>query len=75
MQSCITIHPNNELLAKIDDYRRARKEETGKAVFRETAIYELIHKAVDGFSPPAPLTDRLTRLEERVMFLESLASS
>ena len=75
MRNCVTIHPSDKLMAQVDAYRQASKEATGKAVFRETAIYELLQKALDGFSPPTPLADRLGRLEDRVMFLESLAGS
>ena len=59
-----------ELEDKLTAYRRQRKEETGKTLFRETAICELLRKALDGVEPPRPLADRVAELERRVEKLE-----
>ena len=52
------------------EYRKSRKTETGKLMFRESAITELLRIALTGFVPPMPLEDRLAALEERVKELE-----
>lgn len=52
------------------EYRKARKSHTGKMMFRETAIIELLETALTGFVPPMPLEDRLSALENRVKELE-----
>lgn len=52
-------------------YRKSRKAEIGKMMFRESAIIELLHIALTGFVPPKPLEDRLSELESRVTKLET----
>jgi len=55
-------------------YRSARKVETGKLLFRETAIVELLRVALAGFEPPVPTADRLAEIELRLEVLEAAAS-
>lgn len=55
---------------KLTQYRKSRKSETGKMIFRETAIVELLRKSLDGFEPPRPLESRLDEIERRLLALE-----
>ena len=59
-----------DLEARLLEYRKARKEETGKMMFRETAILELLRIALQDFSPPMPIEDRLREIEQRLAVLE-----
>ena len=52
------------------EYRKARKEQTGKMMFRETAIMELLQIALQDFSPPMPIEDRLRGIEQRLSVIE-----
>jgi hypothetical protein len=61
--------PKN-LESKLTAYRKARKAETGKMMFRETAILELLKIALEGYSPPMPLEDRLKAIEKRLTSIE-----
>lgn len=54
------------------EYRKARKDESGKMIFRETAIIELLRAALAGYQPPMPLEDRLKQIEDRLAMLESV---
>lgn len=56
---------------KIDDYRAARRAETGKVMMRTTAINELLLKALDGIEQPKPVSERLDDLEARLTVLET----
>ncbi len=51
-------------------YRKARKAETGKMMFRESAITELLRVALEGFQPPKPMEERLRAIEKRLTKLE-----
>lgn len=53
------------------EYRKSRKTETGKLMFLESAITELLRIALTGFVPPMPMEDRIAALESRVAQLES----
>lgn len=53
------------------EYRKSRKTETGKLMFRASAITELLRVALTGFVPPKPVEDRLSELESRVSKLEA----
>ena len=55
---------------RLIEYRKSRKSETGKMMFRETAIVELLQKALSGLEPPRPLDDRLCEIERRLYLLE-----
>ena len=52
------------------EYRKSRKSEIGRLMFRETAIVELLRKSLDGFEPPKPVEDRLDDIERRLYELE-----
>ena len=52
------------------EYRKARKEQTGKMIHRETAITELLQIALQDFSPPMPIEDRLRGIEQRLSVIE-----
>lgn len=56
--------------AKLKQYREERLKQTGKRPFRETAIEELLAKALDGYEPPMPLEDRLKAIEKKLYELE-----
>jgi len=56
---------------RLIEYRKSRRSETGKMMFRETAIVELLRKVLDGFDPPRPLENRLDEIERRLSSLES----
>lgn len=56
---------------KLDVYRKSRKEETGKTMFRETAVIELLRTALLNFQPAKPVEDRLDDIEKRLLRLES----
>ena len=58
---------------KLMEYRRSRKSETGKMMFRETAIIELLKTALMNFEPAKPVEDRLSDIECRLARLESSA--
>lgn len=58
---------------RLTEYRRSRKAETGKMPFRETAVIELLRKALDGFEPVRPIEDRLAEIENRLQRLEAEA--
>lgn len=60
----------NDLELRLTEYRRQRKAETGKLPFRDTAITELLRKALEGVEPPKPLTDRVDDIERRLRELE-----
>jgi hypothetical protein len=62
---------SKEIEDRLLEYRKARKSQTGKMMFCETAIIELLETALTGFVPPMPLGDRLAALEGRVKELES----
>jgi hypothetical protein len=51
-------------------YRKARTSDTGKLMFRETAIAELLRVALADFQPPKPVEDRLDDIEKRLRELE-----
>jgi hypothetical protein len=59
-----------DIEARLLEYRKARKEETGKMMFRETAICELLQIALQNYSPPMPIEDRLREIEQRLAVLE-----
>ena len=63
-----------ELPAKIekllDAYRKQRKAETGKLPFRQTAIEELLLKALIGIEQEKPVSDRLEDLRRKLLLLE-----
>jgi uncharacterized protein Yka (UPF0111/DUF47 family) len=59
-----------DLETKLDEYRRQRKEETGKRPFRYTAILELLKKALAGVEPEKPLTKRIEEIEDRLDLIE-----
>ena len=56
---------------KLSEYRKQRREETGKLPFRETAIAELLRKALTGVEPEKTLSDRISDLEHRISKIES----
>lgn len=58
-------------LAKLDEYRRAKKAETGKTVQRQTAINQLLESALEGVVPEMPLEQRVAELEKAVSGLLS----
>ena len=60
-----------DLESKLDEYRRHRKDETGKRPFRDTAIVELLRTALEGFVPQQPLSDRIAKIEDRLDLIES----
>ena len=60
-----------DLESKLDEYRRQRKDETGKRPFRDTAIVELLRTALEGFVPQQPLSDRIAKIEDRLDLIES----
>lgn len=51
-------------------YRKSRKSDTGKLMFRETAIIELMRMALTDFQPPKPVEERLNDIERRLHELE-----
>lgn len=55
---------------KLKQYREERFKQTGKRPFRETAIAELLAKALQGYEPPMPLEDRLQAIEKKLYELE-----
>lgn len=55
---------------KLSEYRLSRKSETGKVMFRETAVVELLRKALLDVKPATPIQDRLLDLEKRIQRLE-----
>lgn len=55
---------------KLKQYREERFKQTGKRPFRETAIEELLAKALQGYEPPMPLEDRLQAIERKLVELE-----
>jgi hypothetical protein len=59
-----------DLETKLDEYRRQRKEETGKRPFRDTAILELLKKALEGVEPEKTLTKRIEEIEDRLDLIE-----
>ncbi len=61
----------NALELKLNEYRKRRYEETGKRPFRETAIVELLAKALEGIEPARPISERLADIERRLAELES----
>jgi len=63
----------DSLVKKIDEYRKRRKEETGKIIMRSTAIAELLTKALDGIEPASPIRDRVEELDRRLTALEDMA--
>lgn len=60
----------DQLESKLTAWRNAQKEESGKVVFRNTAVLELLTMALDGVEPKLPIVDRLAALEARVDELE-----
>ena len=58
-------------MKKIDAYRQQRKEETGKTLFRVSAVKELLETALEGVEPVSTTQERLTALEERVERIEA----
>ena len=48
------------------EYRKSRKADIGKMLFRDTAIVELLRKALIGVTPQAQLADRVMALERRL---------
>jgi hypothetical protein len=63
----------DSLVKKIDEYRKRRKEETGKIIMRSTAIAELLTRALDGIEPASPIRDRVEELDRRLTALEDMA--
>jgi hypothetical protein len=59
---------------RLDVYRQHRKDETGKRPFRDTAILELLRKALEGIEQPKPLTQRIEALEQRIEHLEGVVA-
>ncbi len=55
---------------KLAAYREQRKADTGKKMFRETAITELLRIALTNFKPHAPVQEQLDDLKSRVSRLE-----
>ncbi len=53
------------------EYRKYRKSQSGKLMFRETAIVELLRVALTNFEPPKPVEDRLGDIERRLFNLET----
>jgi len=60
-----------DIEGKLLEYRQSRKSETGKVMFRETAIIELLRTALANVEPAKPLEDRLKEIEGRIQRLES----
>jgi len=57
---------------KVDEYRKARKEETGKMMLRTTAVCELLELALADLKPTLPISDRVSALERQVSVLTTL---
>jgi len=51
-------------------YRKTHKSDTGKLMFRETAIVELLRVALTDFQPPKPVEERLDDIRRRLHELE-----
>jgi hypothetical protein len=70
----VIVRKNTTFPKDIEDrllqYRKARKSDTGKLMFRETAIVELLRVALTDFQPPKPVEDRLDDIERRLHELE-----
>lgn len=60
-----------DLEAKLSTYREARRAETGKVMFRDTAISELLRTALMKYEPSKPVEARLADIETRLSQLES----
>lgn len=60
----------HDLELKLNEYRRQRKDETGKRPFRDTAIADLLRKALEGVELPKPLTERVQEIERRLDEIE-----
>ncbi len=63
----------NDIEEKIKLYRNQRREESDKVLFRDSAIVELLRKALDGIEKPMPLSDRVLKIEHRLDALERQA--
>ena len=70
----ITIRVCSSLKAQVDAYRAKRFEETGKRPMRESAVRELLEKALVGVEPPVPVLERLADLETRISALEAIGA-
>ncbi len=55
---------------KLLEYRKLRKTQTGKMLFRETAITELLRIALSDIQPEKPVEDRLSDIEQRLGLIE-----
>lgn len=55
---------------KLNEYRKQRKGETGKLPYRDTAIAELLRKALEGVEAPRPLTERVDDILRRLKNIE-----
>lgn len=66
----MTMHLPRDLELKLKEYRRQRKDETGKLPFRDTAITELLRTALEDVAVAKPLTKRIEEIEERLDLIE-----
>jgi hypothetical protein len=66
-----TIAIYGDLEKRFVEYCRRRKQERGKVIQSETAIRELLTKALEGVEPPKPLEERLAAIEARLTEVEA----
>lgn len=71
MQCVVIVNLPHAIELKLTEYRKRRHEETGKRPFRDTAIAELLAKALDGIEPARTIHERLADVERRLSVLES----